>query len=162
MRVVSTALPREGLPMREEPFSRGGCGKEAMLTTFLTDFSPPCSDAFEADMLLSVGTSGVEDVCCGVLALGIGMVGLEGLRSFEGVCGAEGLRREWIEEIDAVKSIEEAVVMTLFNNVARVDLNIQDRDAPITGSGARYEGQGQIVAVLLRLGPRARLASSQW
>lgn len=50
-----------------------------------------------------------------------------------------------IEELDAVKAIEEFIEKTLCNNVARQDLEIADGNVSVVGT--KYEGDGQVIAV---------------
>ena len=90
---VVTVPPRDGRPMRED--CRGGCGNDAMLTDFLTDFSPEVAAEDLLVIVLSVGTAGVDAACA--CDFGRGIAAFEGVRSFEGVCGAEGLRGEKFE-----------------------------------------------------------------
>lgn len=78
--------------MREDTL--GGCGKEAMLTDFLSVFSPTPFATLLA-IVFSGGTVGAVTVCCGVF--GRGMVAFEGIRSLEGVCGADGMRAVELE-----------------------------------------------------------------
>ena len=83
--------PSEGLPLSfpilETGF--GGCGKAAILTDRRTVLSLAVSATTACDeRFLTVGTAGVEDECWA----GTGNAVLEGVLSFEGVCGADGTR----------------------------------------------------------------------
>lgn len=87
--------PSDGRPTRD---SLGGCGKDAILTDFLTDLSPlEAAEALLSARFFSVGTTGVDAACVAAGDLGTGMAGFEGARSLEGVCGAEGIRGDMPE-----------------------------------------------------------------
>lgn len=91
----------EGRPIREDTFSFGGCGKEAMLTLFLMPFSFAISVALATRASdLTVGTAGVDVACCKPRGkLGTGMVALEGVRSLDGVGGLEGDRKARLVDV---------------------------------------------------------------
>ena len=83
--------PNEGRPLSFPILDTGfgGCGKAAILTDRRTVLSLVASAATVCDAtLLTVGTVGVDDECWA----GTGSAVLEGVLSFEGVCGAEGTR----------------------------------------------------------------------